>query len=231
MSVTQDSFISVLDVAPEANAADGPRVKAVYRKVVADCLSAEDVDAHWDRIDETMTSELRRTGEQLRSQWRASWRYGDQAARLDAQRRVAELAERRRSQRDLYEEAMSHVGLLRGKHIELLEWAMKSNRQGWRLTDQPDSEETLCKSFVIVLDDGEEVIPYRKRPRGQSYSAFFVSNSGNKRQDAIDVFTESELRRLVIGLGYRVYCRNREGTRAGLYTARSPNHVRSLKIS
>src|SRR5699024_2350289 len=102
---------------------------------------------------------------------------------------------------------------------------------GWKLAQQPDSDAILCKSFAIVLGDGEEVLPYRKRPRGKNYSAFFVSNSGNKREDAIDVFTEPELRRLVIGLGYRSYCRNREGTRTGLYTARSPNHVRFIDIT
>ena len=226
MSVTQDSFISVLDVAPDADIADGPRIKPIYRKVAADCLSADDVDAQWNRVDETMRAELRRTDDRLRCEWRASWSVGDQERRSAAARRLSELSALRRSQRELYEQAMQHVGLLRSKHIELLEWAMKSARDGWRLTDQADSEETLCKSFIILLDDGEEVIPYRKRPRGKAYAAFFVSNNGNRRENAIDVFTESELRRLVIGLGYRAYCRNREGTRSGLYTASSPNRVR-----
>lgn len=231
MSVMQDSFINVLDVARDSDGSGASRIKPVYRKVAADCLSADDVDADWDRVNETMTSELRQTEECLRSEWRASWRIGDRTARSAARQRCAEIAERRRGQRELYDQAMQGIGLLREKHIELLEWARSATRAGWRLNDQADSNETLCQSFVIVLDDGEEVMPYRKRPRGKGYAAFFVSNSRNKRQDAIDVFTESELRRLVIGLGYRAYCRNREGTRAGLYTARSPNHVRFPEAS
>lgn len=231
MSVMKDSFISVLDVTREPDGRGGCCVKPVYRKVAADCLSADDVDADWDRVNETMTAELRQTDDWLRSEWRASWRVSDQSARAAARQRLAVIAERRRSQRELYDDAIQHVGLLREKHIELLEWATSANRAGWRLDSEPDSNETLCASFAIVLDDDEEVLPYRKRPRGTTYKAFFVSSGGNKREDAIDVFTESELRRLVIGLGHRAYCRNREGTRAGLYTARSPNRVRFLGAS
>ena len=76
-----------------------------------------------------------------------------------------------KAKRDLYEEAMTHVGLLRGKHIELLEWAMKSSRSGWQLAKDADNSDTWCRSFLIVLDDGAEVIPYRIRPRGQTYAA------------------------------------------------------------
>lgn len=228
MNVTRDSFISVLDVAPDVGVADGPRVRPVYRKVMADCLSADDVDADWERVDQTMSAELRQTDDRLRAEWRASWRFGDDAARAAARRRLAELAEERRQQRAIYEEAMQSVGLMRQKHIELLEWAMRSSRDGWRLSGDADAEDILCRSFLIVLDDGEEVVPYRKKPRGREYAAFFVSNNGNRRENALDVFTEAELRRLVLGLGYRVYCRNHEGARTGLYTAQSPNRVRFL---
>lgn len=229
MSVMEDSFVSVMDVAPEADVRDGSRVRPIFRQIRTDCLSADEVDARWQRVDETMSAELRRTDDRLRVEWRASWRVGDESGRSAAKQRLLELAEHRRAQRDLYEQAMQSVGLLRDKHIELLEWAMNSSRNGWRLSEDADGGEALCKSFVIVLEDGEEVIPYRKKPRGKPYAAFFVSNNGNRRENALDVFTETELRRLVLGLGYRVYCRNREGTRTGLYTAQSPNRVRFLE--
>ena len=52
-------------------------------------------------------------------------------------------------------------------------------------------QDGFCKSFRIVLRDGEEVIPFRVRNRETGHSAFLVSKGGNTRDDAIEVADEA----------------------------------------
>ena len=62
-------------------------------------------------------------------------------------------------------------------------------------------QDGFCKSFRIVLRDGEEVIPFRVRNRETGHSAFLVSKGGNTRDDAIEVADEAELWEKVSGFG------------------------------
>lgn len=219
------SKLTILDSTEPHDLSDSG-FKPVFREVVADCLSADEVDAEWDRINDLMDRELRQTEERLRNERRLSYRPCASVADRNPKHRLTQLLRMRERQRALFNEACEGVGLLRTQHIELLEWAVDAERRSWAASGHDAIDEVFCTSFSIVLEDGDEVVPCRIRPRGRTERAFFVIKDGNRRENGIDVYTERELRRFVVGLGYRVHCRSRDGRRSGQYSSRSPNKVR-----
>ena len=193
------------------------------RRLLEAVMSAAQIDQQSDTLEERMAARVAQIESRVRGAWRARWCSRHAAARETAAEELARLLHAREQERRRYLFGVECVLTLRSKHIDTIEWAMR-HAPRTPLADRL-LEADLCRSFSIMLDDGTEVVPFRVRDSARRVRAFKVSDGGNKNVDALLVYDEDELKRYVVGLGFRVRCKSRDGTRSGLYSAAKPNRM------
>jgi hypothetical protein len=219
----QQNVIDILLTDPQQN--DGG-MEMVLGRELARVRSAQEIDGQSDLLILNMEDELRNLDDTMRRIWKATWCAPSRSERTDAALRLGELKFARQRRRELYGFGMDCIGVLRTNHIEVLKWAIDRQSNASSAGHSPPDAEQFCRSFSIELEDGTEVIPVRVRDATTGLRSFKVSGGGNRNEDALLVGDEDEMCRYVIGVGYRVRCKTRDGTRTGLYTARPPNRVR-----